>query len=258
MAITDKTRKILWGRSGNLCAFCKARLVLHASQEDRESVVGDECHIVSGAPGGPRHDPNFPPAEIDSLDNLLLLCRVHHKLIDDQAETFSAVSLRELKGNHEKWVEERLAPASEPEPIRIVRIREAIPEVLILVPNAKTMLDFAAGCDGRYDDYPGDLTDDELSSVGSFLQNLTDWCDLGFSEPSERIQAQRSVAEEMSELERLDLRVYAAQEKQQLKGGVGGPRPLHVLHVRIVRKDDPNQIPLTAAPEGGPQTSDGI
>lgn len=257
MAITDKTRKVLWGRSGNLCAFCKAHLVLDASQEDRESVVGDECHIVSGAPGGPRHDPNFPAAEIDSLDNLLLLCRVHHKLIDDQADTFSAVSLRELKGNHEKWVKERLTPTREPESIKIVRAREEIPEVLVMVPNAKTMLDFAAGCDGRYDDYPVDLTEYELSSVGSFLQNLTDWCDLGISEPSERIQAQRSIAEEMAELERLDLTVYAAQEKQQVRGGVGGPRSFHVLHVRIVRKNDPNQIPLISVPADS-QPSGGI
>lgn len=250
MSITDKTRKVLWGRSGNLCAFCKAHLVVDASEVDSESVVGDECHIISGAPNGPRHDPTLVPGEIDGLGNLILLCRVHHKLVDDQPETFTASTLRQLKANHEKWVKERLGQQNQPEPARIVRSAAEIPTHLIQVSSAKALLDLASNCHGRYDDYSDDLTDADLDCVGGFLQNLTDWVDLGINEPHERISAQRSLAESMSELDEAGLRVYAAREKQQLRGGAIAPSAFYALHVRIVRRDDPSQIPLAVRPEG--------
>jgi len=252
MSITDKTRKVLWGRSGSLCAFCKAHLVIDASAVDSESVVGDECHINSSAPNGPRHDsaldPN--PGSIDSIANLILLCRVHHKLVDDQPETFTADTLRRLKANHEKWVKDRLGQSNQPEPVRVVRNPAEIPKHLSLVTSAKTMLDLSSDCHGRYDDYPDDLTERDLDCVGAFLQNLTDWVDLGINEPYERISAQKSLAESMSELDQAGLRVYAGREKQQLRGGAGGPSAFYALHVRIVRRDDPSQIPLAAPPEG--------
>lgn len=94
MALSDKSRKILWARSGARCAMCKAPIVVDRTEADREAIVGDECHIISGAEGGPRADSNFPRESIDSLENLMLLCRVHHKLVDDQASTFTTTILR--------------------------------------------------------------------------------------------------------------------------------------------------------------------
>ena len=250
MSITDKTRKVLWGRSGSLCAFCKAHLVIDASTVDSESVVGNECHIISGAPNGPRHDPSLGPDIIDGLTNLILLCRVHHKLVDDQPETFTADALRQLKDNHEKWVKDRLNQSSQPQPVRVVRDPKEIPTYLALITSAKTLLDLSSDCHGRYDDYPDDLSDSDLDCVGAFLQNLTDWVDLGINEPYERINAQRSLAENMSDLEQAGLRVYAARERQQLRGGVLAPSAFYALHLRIVRHDDPSQIPLATRPEG--------
>lgn len=238
MSITDKTRKVLWGRSGSLCAFCKAHLVIDASASDVESVVGDECHIISGAPKGPRYDPSLPLDAIDDLDNLLLLCRVHHKLVDDQPETFTAATLKALKANHEKWVKERLLQSNEPEPVRVVRISSEIPKCLTLITSAKNLLDICVNCDGYYYDYPEDLTDGDLDSVGAFLQNLTDWVDIGIDEPYERINAQKSLAENIAELEHAGLDIYIAHEKQQLRGGNLVPSAFNVLHLRIVRRDD--------------------
>lgn len=250
MSITDKTRKVLWGRSGNLCAFCKAHLVVDASSVDAESVVGDECHIISGAPNGPRHEPALDPDLIDDLANLILLCRVHHKLVDDQPETFAASTLRQLKANHEKWVKNRLGQPNQPEPVTVVRSAAEIPKHLVQVTSAKALLDLASNCHGRYEDYPDHLAGHDLDCVGAFLQNLTDWVDLGVNEPHERISAQKSLAAGMLELDQAGLRVYAAREKQQLRGGVLAPSPFYALHIRIVRHDDPNQNPLAAWPEG--------
>jgi hypothetical protein len=51
MGISDRTRKILWGRSGNRCALCRRELVEEGTAVDAESVVGDECHIIGEKPG---------------------------------------------------------------------------------------------------------------------------------------------------------------------------------------------------------------
>src|SRR5205085_1467643 len=48
VAISDKTRKLLWGRSGNRCAICRRTLSVDGTVVDAEAVVGEECHIVSG------------------------------------------------------------------------------------------------------------------------------------------------------------------------------------------------------------------
>lgn len=247
MGITDKTRKVLWGRSGSLCAFCKTHLVIDASSVDAEAVVGDECHIVSAAANGPRHGHRHTQDTIDSIDNLILLCRVHHKLVDDQPDTFTADTLRQLKTNHERWVKEKLSRPNHPEPVHIARSLPEIPAHLLHISSAKLLLDLAADCHGRYDDYPDDLSEADLEHVGAFLQNLTDCIDIGLNEPQERISAQKCINESMKELEAAGLRVYAAREKQQLRGGTMQPSAFHAMHLRIVRHDDPSQVALSSA-----------
>lgn len=97
MGISNKTRKVLWGRSGNRCAMCRKELVADSTAADNEAVIGDECHIISGQISGPRHDVDFPVDQIDAIDNLILLCKVHHKIIDDQCETYTVGLLQSLK-----------------------------------------------------------------------------------------------------------------------------------------------------------------
>src|SRR4051794_25601487 len=107
MPISVHTRRALWGRSGGVCARCEASLIEPASPHDREALVGQECHIVSAAPTGPRHGPP-PPGGYDALENLLLLCSNCHDLVDAQPHTFPAETLRELKARHERRVQERM------------------------------------------------------------------------------------------------------------------------------------------------------
>ena len=87
MSISLKTHKMLWGLAASRCAFpdCRHReLVMDANQTDDESLVGDACHIVAHSPTGPRADPSLTPEQRDHYDNLILLCKVHHKQVDDQ------------------------------------------------------------------------------------------------------------------------------------------------------------------------------
>ena len=55
VAISLKTHKMLWGRSGNRCAFPGCGQVLVAAEEGATpAVVGFETHIVARANDGPR------------------------------------------------------------------------------------------------------------------------------------------------------------------------------------------------------------
>jgi len=99
---------------------------MDATPEDDESVVGDECHIISGKPSGPRYEPEFPIDQVDSYANLILLCRVHHKIIDDQSETFTADIIHQLKANHARWVIDALNSATFSESLTVTKSIEAV------------------------------------------------------------------------------------------------------------------------------------
>lgn len=110
MGISLKTHKLLWGRSGNRCAFqvCRNELIADETETDDESVIGDEAHIVARKEDGPRGDNPLPLEERDKYDNLILLCRIHHKLIDDQPNFYTVDMLTAWKKSHELWVKESL------------------------------------------------------------------------------------------------------------------------------------------------------
>jgi tetratricopeptide (TPR) repeat protein len=107
VSISDKDRKILWGRSGNRCALCRRILVAERTSADNDAVVGDEAHIAARSPGGPRYG-ECPPDLVDGYENLILLCKVDHKKVDDQSQHFTAARLRQVKAEHEAWVEHTL------------------------------------------------------------------------------------------------------------------------------------------------------
>jgi len=107
MAISAKSRKILWGRSGNRCAICKTELVLEKDTSSLHLNIGEECHIISRQPNGPRYE-QLENSEYNNCDNLLLLCSNDHKMVDEKIETYPQDKLYDLKVEHELWVKENL------------------------------------------------------------------------------------------------------------------------------------------------------
>ncbi|MDP3654377.1 MAG: HNH endonuclease signature motif containing protein [Rhodoferax sp.] len=239
MAISDKTRKILWGRSGNRCSICRQRLVVDETTVDAGSVVGDECHINSGASNGPRHDAAIDPQRIDDLANLLLLCRVHHKMVDDQFETYTATLLSAIKANHERWVDSKLKESEDPPSLRVRRFKNEIPALLQAARSGQDLFNLASECHGSYQHHSDDLSDDEVEVVGGFLQNLKDWVDIASDlEPIDKVRAVKSLTDELQELKDQGFLVFAAKERQRLEGGISAPSDFFVLHVSVVREND--------------------
>jgi hypothetical protein len=50
---------------------------------------------------------------VDRYENLILLCKVHHKLVDDQPDKFTVQILREMKRSHEDWAETKFRAESD-------------------------------------------------------------------------------------------------------------------------------------------------
>jgi HNH endonuclease len=250
MAITDKTRKILWGRSGNRCTTCRRELVIDATSADDESVVGEECHIVSRQGQGPRHDSNFPEEHIDDPENLVLLCRVHHKMVDDQFETYTAELLRTLKQNHEKWVSSTLADQVQVPPIRIRRIKENIPPFLTRILSGQEIMNIAGGACGSQFDHEDPASAAEAETIANFLQEVQDWGDMWNEiEAGERVKATFALTEQLHELEKTGLLVFGAREVRRLEGGVQPPSSWPIAMLRVVHANSPGMTPPSSKVE---------
>lgn len=103
MGIAVRDRKVLWARAHNQCAYpaCLQELIEAPDMVDGSTVLGEEAHIRAQSPGGARFDPGY--AEVDSYENLLLLCPTHHTLIDkDDGTRFTVAGLLKMKSDHEK------------------------------------------------------------------------------------------------------------------------------------------------------------
>lgn len=237
MVISDKTRKVLWGRSGNRCAICKRELVIDATLQDDESVVGDECHIVSSRQNGPRYDSSYPQEKLDSCENLILLCRIHHKMVDDQEETYSADILRQMKSNHEVWVSGKLT--DRPKPVKIRRLSKNIPEFLSRFTTGKQVIDLVTSCIAFYINHDEPKSQREVDLIGEFLQNVQDWADIkDLLEPSQRVNLAYSLTQSLQELEDAGFYVFGGREVQLIEGGIE-PEPSNwpVGILNILRKD---------------------
>jgi hypothetical protein len=106
LAVSVKTRVLVWGRAGGRCSFegCGQELIEDATVADEESLVGDIAHIVAESPDGPRGISPLPIETRAKYVNLMLLCKRHHKIVDDQQTTYTAEVLRSMKSAHEARV----------------------------------------------------------------------------------------------------------------------------------------------------------
>lgn len=114
MGLSPKDRKTLWGRSRHLCAFPQCRRQLTADQVDAktgetfQTIVGEEAHIYSPSPDGPRYDANYPTGKLETYENRILLCSIHHTFIDsEKGRAYTPDTLIKMKRRHERQEERR-------------------------------------------------------------------------------------------------------------------------------------------------------
>ncbi len=103
---TQPTLKVLFALSGNQCAHpdCSSRLIQPSTEFSDALVSAQICHIDAISPGGPRGTSGMSEKELNSPDNLILLCPDHHALVDGQPKDYPAATLRNWKKTHEAEV----------------------------------------------------------------------------------------------------------------------------------------------------------
>lgn len=94
------TIKRLFALSGNRCAFpdCVIRMV-----DDTGTIQGEVCHMKAASPKGFRYDTSQSQSDRHGFNNLVLMCSVHHKRIDNPANSHTVEQLQGIKATHEAW-----------------------------------------------------------------------------------------------------------------------------------------------------------
>jgi hypothetical protein len=235
VTITAQTRKLLWGRSGGLCAKCRQHLTEEAAEPDPVVVKGEECHIVSSRPDGPRHR-RLDPEQVDAYDNLILLCPSDHKIVDKQPRHYTEESLRAMKRAHEGWV--RQLPGLPH--VRLRRDLSADPVALQLADSGRDVLANTAGRHAAEVMTPEVADVEEADLVGGFIQAVQDWADIApeLDMPA-RLRAELDVTDQLKELREAGFVVYCGHRQDTLEGGTDGPSPWRVSIIGVFRMDDP-------------------
>lgn len=92
------TVKRLFALSGNQCAFprCTTPIVDRLSGK----VTGKICHIKARNPLGKRYDQTQMDEERHGFENLILLCPIHHDVVDDDEVAYTVERLYRMKVEH--------------------------------------------------------------------------------------------------------------------------------------------------------------
>ncbi len=106
-SVPEKTRLILWGMAGGRCEYRGCNRPLYCDDLSKAQFNSAYvAHIVADKPKGPRGSAKDSPRLKDQLSNLMLLCDVHHRLIDkEEVKGHPVRLLRQMKEHHEARIE---------------------------------------------------------------------------------------------------------------------------------------------------------
>lgn len=102
-SIREVVKLRLWGMAAGRCEICNKLLYLDSHYGD-DANFAENAHIYAVGKTGPRHLDSMMQGEINNIDNLMLLCAEHHKLIDSKPKNYSANFLIEQKKAHEERI----------------------------------------------------------------------------------------------------------------------------------------------------------
>lgn len=105
--IPEKTKIRLWGKAGGRCQYkgCNKPLYFD-SLTKAEFNTAYIAHIIADSPEGPRGDKVLSTQLSSNIDNLMLMCDEHHRLIDKgDVDGHPTALLNQMKQNHEKRIE---------------------------------------------------------------------------------------------------------------------------------------------------------
>ena len=103
--INTKNQNLLWAISGGRCEYEGCNKVLHTDILTKKKYNSAYiAHIVADEPKGPRGDLKRSKELANDINNLMLLCDTHHRLVDGDDTTYTEGWLLEMKLNHEERI----------------------------------------------------------------------------------------------------------------------------------------------------------
>lgn len=133
----DLTIIKLWVCAGGRCEFkgCNEYL-LADSLTLEEANFSNVAHIIGAELNGPRGKSTLPLEKRNKIENLMLLCRKHHKLVDDKKleEKYPVELLQKYKKEHEDRILQ-LTDIQEGNKTFVVRLKGKIDGETVSVPN---------------------------------------------------------------------------------------------------------------------------
>jgi hypothetical protein len=239
MSISDRTRKALWARSGNRCSICKIELFADSKKADKFN-IGEECHIISSKTDGPRHRSDF--IDYESYNNLILLCRNHHREIDELSDTYTEEILRYIKANHENWVQRTINKALDSE-------KKNKPRFLTRITSGKELFNIVSGCYGSRFDYDSLDNEEEAEYVGSMLQNMFDYGEIGDSADTyDKVKMGYQLNEILKDLDEKGYYVFGERYIERIKFNDGKLDNWPIATLIIKKKDSSEIIKLDLEP----------
>ena len=236
MSISDKTRKFLWAKSGNRCAICKTELITSGGNTD-DFNIGEECHIRSSRTIGPRHIPNLK--EYDNFENLMLLCRNHHKEIDELTDTYTEELLRYIKTNHENWVRSTIKNAIDNQ------VENEKPLFLAQITSGKELFNIINEVYGYRTDYDDVLNEDEASYIGGFFQALVDYGDIsGMVEAQDKVKMGYELQKLIDDLNNKGYFIFADRGLEPMFPERPKSEKWTVATIIVKRKENPEIIKI--------------
>ena len=89
----------MYAYSGNECAYPGCGRLLFV--DEFKSGAGEICHIEALRPGGARYNLSMTTEERNYHDNLIILCREHHNIIDSDEKVYTVEKLKQWKNDRE-------------------------------------------------------------------------------------------------------------------------------------------------------------
>lgn len=152
--ISEEATLRLWVAAGGRCQYRGCNEYLLEDELTTFSVnLAERAHIVGAtdAPGSPRGGDKLPLAARDELENLMLLCRGHHRLIDRLLDEHTVEGLRQMKREHENRIR-LLTGLQDDAATVVVRMAGGIRNAPVEVPREAVLA--AVRADGRFPRFP--------------------------------------------------------------------------------------------------------
>lgn len=105
--IADPKKLILMGLCGGKCEFrgCEKSIVQDILTGEKSN-FSNYAHIVASSANGPRGDKVLSSKLSNDENNIMVLCRDHHKEIDDFPEKYTVNILKDMKREHEAYIKD--------------------------------------------------------------------------------------------------------------------------------------------------------